>query len=330
MTQIPAQHDARATALERAAASVVDHFRSQRPMRAGSLVVTVFGDAIAPHGGTVWLGSLITALEPFGINQRLVRTSIYRLAQDGWFSSEQLGRRSYYSLTPVGRRRFLEAARHIYSPPRQRWSGKWCLVLLDNVAPEQRDEIRRELGWLGFAPFSVNLLAHPAPDREAVEEHLQALAGNEQLVVLEATVNTGREPNFDALLDRAWALEELGNRYRNFVEQFGPLAAHAEAGAVEPALAFRLRTLLVHEYRKIVLRDPLLPEALLPRDWPGFGAYRLCRSLYRLLVQPSETYLAQHMQTAAGDLPPAEPRFFERFGGLQLEATDHCNKELES
>ena len=100
---------------------LVTEFRSQRPMRAGSLVVTVFGDAIAPHGGTVWLGSLIKALDGFGINQRLVRTSVFRLVKDGWLTADQIGRRSYYSLTENGRRRFLEASRRIYSEPRQQW-----------------------------------------------------------------------------------------------------------------------------------------------------------------------------------------------------------------
>ena len=46
--------------------------------RAKSLVMTLFGDAIVPHGGRVWLGSLIDLLAPFGINDRLLRTSVLR------------------------------------------------------------------------------------------------------------------------------------------------------------------------------------------------------------------------------------------------------------
>lgn len=33
--------------------------------------------------------------------------------------------------------------------------------------------------------------------------------------------------------------------------------------------AFTARILLIHHYRRVVLRDPLLPSALLPADWPG-------------------------------------------------------------
>ena len=66
-----------------AARALVTGFRRQRPVRAGSLLVTIFGDAIAPRGGTITLASLIRLARPFGITERLVRTSVGRLAQEG-------------------------------------------------------------------------------------------------------------------------------------------------------------------------------------------------------------------------------------------------------
>ena len=51
-------------------------FQEQTPIRASSLFITLYGDAIEPHGWTVWLGSLIQLLEPIGIIERLTRTSI--------------------------------------------------------------------------------------------------------------------------------------------------------------------------------------------------------------------------------------------------------------
>ncbi|MEM8659491.1 MAG: phenylacetic acid degradation operon negative regulatory protein PaaX, partial [Pseudomonadota bacterium] len=56
--------------------SLLDAFREQRPLRGGSLIITVFGDAISQHGNSVWLGSIIQALEPFGLNSRLIRTAV--------------------------------------------------------------------------------------------------------------------------------------------------------------------------------------------------------------------------------------------------------------
>ena len=63
--------------------ALLGRFRRQRPLRSGSLLMTILGDAIAPRGGRVTLGSLIRLAEPLGLPERLVRTSVARLAQDG-------------------------------------------------------------------------------------------------------------------------------------------------------------------------------------------------------------------------------------------------------
>ena len=47
-----------------AAAELVARFRRQRPLRGGSLIVTLFGDCIMPRGGTIALGSLIELAAP--------------------------------------------------------------------------------------------------------------------------------------------------------------------------------------------------------------------------------------------------------------------------
>jgi phenylacetic acid degradation operon negative regulatory protein len=76
------------------------------------------------------------------------------------------------------------------------------------------------------------------------------------------------------------------------------------------------RLLVIHEYRRIILRDPELPEELLPADWAGAAARALCRNLYRLTVPASERHLMATLETAEGPLPEAAPYFWQRFGGL--------------
>jgi phenylacetic acid degradation operon negative regulatory protein len=56
-----------------AAERLVTHFRRQRPLRAGSLIVTVFGEALAPRGGAISL-KLIPLAGPW-LTERLVRTA---------------------------------------------------------------------------------------------------------------------------------------------------------------------------------------------------------------------------------------------------------------
>lgn len=314
----------RRNALTNATLALIDDFGSQRPLRAGSLLITVFGDAIAPHGGTVWLGSLIRALEPFGVNQRLVRTSVFRLAKDDdpdnkpWLRARQIGRRSYYSLTDSGRARFAAASERIYTEPRHHWPGTWCLVLLSGVDGPRREHFRKELKWLGFAPLSASLLAHPAPDLAVLEQTLQSIPQNDRVLVLEAHALGARAEYLRELAYDAFAVDALGARYAAFVERFRPVyRAASRSRSITPEQAFAIRTLLIHEYRKILLRDPLLPDALLPANWAGAAAYQLCRNLYARVAASAERYLIEHMETADGPLPPAHASFFARFGGIE-------------
>ena len=312
----PDKTTARPDAFRRSTAALVDEFRESRPLRTGSLIVTVFGDAIAPRGGSVWLGSLIAALAPFGINQRLVRTSVFRLVREGWLQAEQVGRRSYYSLSPGGRARFREASRRIYAEPRREWPGTWCLALLSGVDAAHRDGVRKELGWLGFAPFSSSVLAHPMPDTGELEERLAAVDGGTDVLLMQASTLGDGDTVLRRLIGEAWSLATLDERYLDFVRRFRPVyQAARRRRSLLPEAAFHVRTLLIHEYRKILLRDPFLPDRLLPDDWNGLAAYQLCRNLYEQVSAATETYLDAALETADGPLPPAGPEFARRFGG---------------
>ncbi len=303
-------------------AQLIRDFREQRPMRAGSLIITFYGDAIAPRGGTVWLGSLIRLMAAFGASHRLVRTSVFRLARDGWLSSRQIGRRSYYSLTEVGRRRFDAATRRIYSRPPQDWDGSWCLVIMPAGNTGTRETLRKELGWLGFGAFSTGVMAHPAPDMTALKGTLRELGAEHDVVTLRGQTLDGELPAaLHGLVGSCWKLGELGDRYDSFLARFGPVMKSVRAARrLEPELCLQARILLIHEYRKILLRDPQLPTELLPAEWAGTAAYELCRELYCLTHAPAEKFLSRVLETEDGGVPEPAAYFYERFGGLSVTA----------
>ncbi len=296
--------------------------------RAKSLIVTVFGDAIAPHGGAVWLGSLIALLAPFGVNERLVRTAVLRLSRESWLAARPLGRRSYYSLTESGRLRFEDAHRRIYAGGAPGagagWSGEWHLVILSPtlLSAAERERLKRELAWLGFGPLTPHLLAHPSPDGEALSHLLQHLGLASKVVVLRARSDAlTRGGAMRDLVGAAWDLNELARAYHDFLELFRPvLRALEQGGALDPAACFLIRVLLIHAYRRVLLRDPELPEALLPRDWAGTAARQLCRDIYGRAAEPAERHIMALLETAEGPLPPAAPAFHGRFGGIAAAA----------
>jgi phenylacetic acid degradation operon negative regulatory protein len=298
---------------------LLKEFRSRPTLRAGSLIITVFGDAVQPRGGSVWIGSLIKVLADFGVSERLVRTSVYRLIRDDWLNVDQLGRRSYYNLSSSGARKFEQATVRIYGEPRQSWSGDWCLVLLAGLDGEQKEIVRKEFGWLGFAAISTSVLAHPSPEIGEVELALKQLGMQDKLVVMQGrSLGKIQDDAMRSLVHKSWNLDEIDNRYEAFVQQYTPVfKALKKSRTLDGRMAFQVRTLLIQEYRRILLRDPLLPTEMLPGGWHGKAAYQLCRDLYQLVCRPADEYMTDELETAEGPLPPPVPEFFDRFGGLQ-------------
>jgi phenylacetic acid degradation operon negative regulatory protein len=96
-------------------AALLKQFHARKPARIWSLIVTLYGDAIVPRGGSLWIGSLIEIMDLFRIDAGHVRTAVSRLSSDGWLASTKRGRASYYRLTKSGEAEFLQATQRIYS-----------------------------------------------------------------------------------------------------------------------------------------------------------------------------------------------------------------------
>jgi phenylacetic acid degradation operon negative regulatory protein len=284
--------------------------------------VTVWGDAIAPHGGAIWLGSLIRLLAPLGLNERLVRTSVYRLTREGWLAARQDGRRSLYRLTASGIQRFEHAYRRIYAPPAVEWDGGWDIVLAPTAAltAAQRRAVKRELGWEGFGTFATGVFARPARGDAGADlaRILAGLGAGGHVVALEARDTPGASGGtLRAHARHCWDLSRIADEYRAFLDRFGSVVAcFRDARAVDPEQSFVVRSLLIHAFRRVTLHDPQLPSELAPPGWPGPRAYALCRHFYRLTQRAAEAHLAATVEPADGPLAPAAPYFYERFGGL--------------
>jgi phenylacetic acid degradation operon negative regulatory protein len=298
----------------------INHFLGTDPPRSKSLVMTIFGDAIAPHGGRLWLGSLIELVAPLGVTDRLVRTSVFRLVQEGWLVANREGRRSSYALQPDAAPRFARANRRIYAPPGVDWDGRWTLLLAPNGSIDSalRAAVRKELEWEGFAMLAPGLLAHPAADHDGVAEVLRRVDGAGRIFVCAATELPGIKARpLAELVREGWDLSAVVAGYRRFIEDFMPLPALLRDAAPDPLQAFIVRTLLIHAYRRVQLHDPMLPLALLPQPWPGSEAYALAQAIYRLVWAPAERHLMDVLRREDAGAPEADEGLSERFGGLR-------------
>lgn len=287
---------ARKSALDHALA----HLRSE-PSRTWSLIVTLYGDAIVPRGGEVWLGTVLQFCGHLGIADGVVRTAMSRLAADGWLERRRVGRQSFYGLAARGRDTFRDASAHIYHPQPPAWAGHFDLVLTDRSA--DRDLVRTGMTAAGFGQLAPDTWIAPGGHPPAM------VPGRVLTLDLAGDAETAR-----ALAARVWPLDRMAAAYTRFLVAFTPVRDALAAGRAVTGLdALAARVLLVHEFRRIVLRDPLLPAAILPPKWPGAEARALCADLYTRVLPASERWLDQHgLIEPATTLPPArglEARF---------------------
>lgn len=300
----------------------IDQYLADSPPRAKSLVMTLFGDVITPHGGKVWLGSLIELLAPFGVSDRLVRTSVFRLAEEGWLDAQREGRRSQYALNPKSAARFERAYQRIYTPSYREWDGRWTLLFATSgtITAEQRAGLRKELLWQGYGMVAPSVFAHPAADAESLDEILQRVDVKGSVYVCRASE---AEPPparpLSDLIAQCWELETVIKDYVQFIEHFAALPRMLEKAApADPEHLFVARTLAIHAFRRINLHDPQLPLELLPPEWPGKTAYELCHDIYQATHQAAEQYILDTLRKEDENAPKAAPYYYDRFGGLTL------------
>jgi phenylacetic acid degradation operon negative regulatory protein len=285
--------------------ALLDRFHERKPVRAWSLIVTLYGDAVVPRGGSLWLGSLTELMALFHIDAGHVRTAMSRLTADGWLVRERIGRNSYYRLSPRSHKDFLAAAQRIYVGHEQRFDGRLRLALLGS-AVDGRAALRPALEQAGFAPLSPTAFV-------AVADPPADLRDRDGLFLLTAEADDAM-----ALAAAAFRLAPIAAAYRAFIALLSPLARALEGADDTPVLstgdALIARILLIHEFRRIVLRDPGLPAALLPPDWPGGIARALTARIYRAVAGTAERHLDASAHNEHGPLPPAGADFAKRFG----------------
>ena len=301
----------------------IDDFIRHEALSGTSLIMTVMGDSIFHRGGSISLASLIQLMDVLGLTERSVRTAVFRLVQNGWLISEKIGRTSYYKITESSRQRFINADQKIYNIYHPEWDQKWDLVLLSSVELDAKATLKKELEWLGFANIATNVMAYPGCDQQKLQNLILNLNMLDQVVLFKAeTLDLWKEsyPTVKKMVETNWPVLELKNKYEKFTQDFREIFILLEnESEIDPMQAFQIRTLLIHQYRRILLKDPDLPYELLPTDWSALVAQNLCNNLYHLLFSASEEYFTEIARTAEGKMPQATPQFYKRFGGLKTE-----------
>ena len=263
-----------------------------------SLVSTVFGDLLVPNGNQTWIKTLSEIFEPLGINDRLVRTTLYRLVEDNWVYATKKGRRSFYSLTDSALSKTLLAEKLIYTKVVPDWDGEWTLVFLVKTGlpnAKKRDFIQ-ELKWIGFGTVASNVLAYPGDILDLVSERSLEMQLGKEIIVMKCKNIHNQAMGF-ANDDRDLAINcmpytDVETKYNTFINNFSGLIDPFEKVSIKGSKKelLSLRILMIDEYRRIILKDNHLPIDLLPEPWSGTNAYNICSQIYKHIQNSTNKY----------------------------------------
>ncbi|CAM9961115.1 MAG: PaaX family transcriptional regulator [Mameliella sp.] len=252
--------------VETFAAAVAD-LRGDVSPRVWSLLVTVFGD-LARDGAAIPAAVLGEITTRIGIRPEAMRVALHRLRKDGWIDSTRQGRSSLYRLTAEGRAQTVAASPRIYAvdPP----SETAFLVLTDPLSP---------LVWsdkdVWVTPHAVLTARSP----QGAETFVTPLSASQPLPCwIRAKTCDGATVALSAdLAARLGRLEDVLNR----------------ADFLDPMQTAALRVLVVHSWRRIVLKAPDLPDFVLPDTWAGPDCRARMNRLLCRLARPTPETLAQ-------------------------------------
>ena len=263
------------------------------PISGTSLIASLYGDALLQRGGEVWLGSVAALLEGLGFGERFVRTALFRLNKEEWLDVVRIGRRSFYRLSDKGLRLTRRAEHKIYRASAPEWDGTWLLLRSEGLEKNVLADVQSLLHEAGVAENVICFEAHSplALSRAALRSRVE----------------------------ECWHLTEQNEMYEAFIALFRPLLPllrDCDPSELTPDRCFQIQLLLIHFYRRVVLKDPLLPEELLPAHWAGQTARQLCINIYQRVSPGALAFVSEKGESSVGELPVPGPLYYQRFGGL--------------
>lgn len=229
----------------------------ERPLSARSVVASTLLGVSPPQ---LPVRILVRCGELFGISQGATRTAISRMVTAGELEAEG-GAGAYRLAGPLAERHARQAESR--RPKRRPWDRKWrqALVRTGARAPGQRSSLRSAMRTLHMAELREGVWLRP--DNLDPGRHPKAMAvASAQCDWFEVTP----EEDARSLAERLWGLAGWSGQARDLqarLERIRPSLEDGEDSALAPGF------LLSAEALRHLVADPLLPDELLAKDWPG-------------------------------------------------------------
>lgn len=254
------------------------------------LLLALLGEHWFRRSEAVPSSALVHMLGEFGITESSARQAMRRLAARNLLVPSKNGRTTSYGYPNRSEEAIEARLRQVvgFGKDSPDWDGKWTIVSFS--VPEHDREARRmlrnQLRSMRFGMLQDAVWINPHDRSEAVNSMLDRLE-IENAHVFRAEYKA-RNAN-DKAITEVFGLESLQQRYRDFIEEYRPLAE----GTSGYGNALIERTKMVNKWLTFRTEDPEIPLDILPEDWPRQEAHRVFLAVYDRLGPEAEYHFRE-------------------------------------
>lgn len=229
-----------------------------QPPRVWSLLVTTFGE-LGQEGNTRIGGHTLRVLmDVIGIRAEATRVALHRLRNEGWIDSVKTGRRSDYFLTPLGLKESKAASPIIYATTP---AARRAYLVLAQPGSETSPGVTVSPGCVVSDRPAAGALALELTHAERLPNWFSMSLCEADLILQTQVLNE----TLSQLMAKPSAIESLSL-----------------------AQTTALRILLVHAWRRIILKAPRLPDHVFPEIWKGADCREALGLLLNQLPKPEQ------------------------------------------
>src|SRR3954449_3163503 len=189
-------------------------------MQPQDLMLMLFGTYALDQGVSLGAGGIIEALGRAGVSTHATRSTLSRMVGRDLLHRRPVGRKMYFGLTDRSAAILRDGRARIWQDGavNDRWDGTWTLLSfsLPESMQRERHDLRSRLAWSGFGPVQGGLWI--APGRVDAAGIVASLGLAAHARIFHAT--TESDTNLSGLIEDAYDLSELSDRYAGFLSRW--------------------------------------------------------------------------------------------------------------
>ena len=242
----------------------------QGRLRVWSILVTIMGDIVETTGGEISIAALLDISTLLDIEPQAVRTAMSRLSKEGWVKRIPNGRTTKYRFSDARRGEFLDAAQYIYARPDDPITD-WKVGILPPWSQAKKTSLLQDMALLHPIIINQQIAIWPGHSHDrlaaATAAHLTIFGTLPASFSEDALATITPSPQASLVIALCQIVEDV-----------------IAQDTLTPQDALVIRIVLIHFWRRLVLRHVHIQSPFSEDFWPLPKLHRLMAAAYPKLA----------------------------------------------